>query len=181
MTFVIRHDYHAIHHSGNRYLTAIRHIVWHDIEGVGETAAEGAGSWFENSASGGSAHFGCDCNSVQQYLSLGVVAWGAPYVNEDGAHIEIEGKASWTQAQWMKHKGALDRAAWLTAHIQRRCLDSGNRIPLRLLSVADLRANRKGIVTHAVATKAFGGSHTDPGPNFPKAWVLDRARHYGVT
>ena len=45
-------------------------------------------------------HFGCDDDSIEQYLPLDVVPWGAPNANTDGIHIEQMGLAAWSTQQW---------------------------------------------------------------------------------
>src|SRR5690606_35383000 len=121
MGYKIRHDYKAVHYSGTRPKSAQKHILLHSIESTNATgAAEGAGSWFQNPASGGSTQYGCDDDSIQQYLPDRVAAWGAPYLNDTGIHIEQMGTASWNRATWMKHKGTLHRAAWLIARLSKK-------------------------------------------------------------
>ena len=174
--YTIQNDYHAVHHSGTRTDSDVKWLVLHSMESTNQTgAAEGAGSWFENQASGGSTQYGIDNNSIQRYLPDNVICWGAPGPpNDHGLHIEQMGTASWSRTQWMeKAKETLDRTAWLMA---RKSIKFD--IPLRVLTVADLKAGKKGVVTHSTCTKAFGGSHTDPGSGYPIGWVMDRAREY---
>jgi hypothetical protein len=175
--YSIRRDYHAVHHSGTRPLSAIDLIVLHDIESTNQTgAAEGAGSWFENQASGGSTQYGIDNDSIQQYLADNVICWGAPYANTNGLHIEQMGVASWSESQWKSRaKGTLDRTAWLIAKKSQKL-----GIPIRTLSDKQVRSGSKGIVTHAQLTRVHGisGGHTDPGKGYPLGYVLDLARKY---
>lgn len=176
MGYKIRHDYKAVHYSGTRPKAALKHIVLHSIESTNATgAAEGAGSWFQNPASGGSTQYGTDDDSIQQYLPDRVTAWGAPYLNDTGIHIEQMGRASWSRATWMKHKGTLSRTAWLMARLSKKY-----GIPLRTLSDAELRADKPGVVTHAQATRVFHvvGGHTDPGSGYPMDYVLELARMF---
>jgi len=174
-SYHIEHDYHAIHHSGTRPLSAVNFIVLHDMEANHpNTAAEAVGNYFEMAASGGSAHYGVDNNSIQQYLGLNIVAWGAPSTNYDGVHIEQMGLAKWSRTEWRKKaEGTLDRTAWLMAYLSKRV-----DVPLRVLSVQETRARAKGVITHKIATVAFGGTHTDPGSGYPLDDVMDRAREY---
>ena len=79
-----------------------------------------------------------------------------------------------TREQWLGlAKPTLDRAAWLLARHARRF-----GIPLRKLSDAELRAGKRGVITHRQATRVFGGTHTDPGSGYPMDWVLKRATAY---
>ncbi len=182
--YTVRNDFHAIHHSGVRRLSAIELFVLHDMEDVHYlTAAENTGRWFERMASGGSTHYGIDNNSIQRYLALNVICWGAPNANTNGVHFEQMGKASWVRETWMQQaKPTLDRTAWLLARVHKYLEARGVIIPLRKLGDDELRAHKHGIVTHRQVTRVLGGgSHTDPGSGYPMAWVVDRARHYNVS
>ena len=175
--YKIRRDYHAVHSSGSVPLSQKHLIVIHDPEGgSGTTAAETTGSWFENLASGGSTQFGCDNDTIQQYLDMGAVAWGAPYANINGVHVEGYGYAHWTRAEWMKNaRGSLDRTAWLIAHIAHQ-----TGIPIRTLTDAQMRSAGKGVTTHAQCTRVYhvAGGHTDPGGGYPLGFVMDLAKKY---
>ena len=173
--FSIRRDYHAIHRSGTRSLSAINFIVLHDMECTAEdTAAEAVGSYFQNPASGGSTNYGVDNNSIQCYLADNVIPWGAPGANTDGVHIEQMGTASWSTKEWFKHaEGTLDRTAWLIAKLAKK-LD----IPVRRLSDRQVKSRQQGVVTHAQLSRCLGGTHTDPGNGYPLDWVMSRAEFY---
>ena len=168
--YTIRHDYTALRTSGTRELSRIRLIVLHSAEAL---SAEAVGRWFADPRAQGSAHFGVDQDSIQRYLPLRAVPWGAPGVNSDGVHIEQCGYARWTRDGWLRRDEMLDRVAWLMAVLARR-LD----IPLRSLSDEELRRGERGVTTHRQCTLVYGGTHTDPGAGYPLDWVLARARHY---
>ena len=171
----IQHDYKAVHHSGNVAKGTKKVIVIHSMEvDAPNTAAEAVGSYFSRASSGGSTQFGIDNNSIQQYLSPTAVAWGAPGCNTQGIHIEQMGKASWSTTKWKTYaKGTIDRCAWLVAK-----LSIDFNIPIDHLSVSELKAGKRGVVTHYDCTKAFGGSHTDPGPHYPLNYMLEKAKMY---
>jgi hypothetical protein len=175
MSYEIRSDYRALHDSGTRSLSAIRLLCLHSIESDNlRGAAEGAGAWFEDRRSAGSAHYGVDNDSIQRYLPLDRIPWAAPSVNLAGIHYEQMGRAAWSREQWLKlATPTLDRAAWLLARHAKRFA-----IPLRKLTDAELRAGKRGIITHSQATRVFGGTHTDPGSGYPMDWVLKRAATY---
>ena len=179
--YKVRHDYRAIRNSGPRPLSAVEWIVLHDMESTNKTgAAEGVGDWFEDVRVQASTHYGIDNNSIQRYLPLTIVPWGAPGANRNGVHIEQMGKASWTREQWMKNaKPTLDRTAWMLARLNRYLSKHGVKVPLRTLTDAEVRAHKHGVTTHRQLTRALGvGTHTDPGTGYPLGWVMDRARHY---
>jgi hypothetical protein len=46
-------------------------------------------------------------------------------------------------------------------------------IPAKFITADGLKTNMEGITTHAEVTKAFGGTHTDPGPLWPR-WLFMR-------
>ena len=176
----VRHDFHAVHDSGVRDVHAIRYIVLHDGEVAdGDHAAEIIGRIFENPGAGGSSHYGADNNSVQQYLSLDRIAWGAPPLNTAGIHVEQAGLARYSRQDWLAGYIPMllrvaELLAWLYQHYG---------VPLVHLSERELRAlgpdpkRPAGIVTHAQVTEVFKQSdHTDPGAGYPLDMVLQAAR-----
>lgn len=177
MGYVIGTSFHAFHHSGTRALSSIRLVVLHDMEDVHYlSAAENTGRWFASRASAGSAHYGTDNDSIERYLPLTVVPWGAPGANTDGVHIEQMGRAAWSAAEWHKRAaGTLDRTAWLLSHLHRHLADHGVRLPIRTLTDAELKNGKAGVTTHRQLTRVLGGTHTDPGTGYPLATVIAKA------
>lgn len=166
---------HAVRRSGTRALAEVKLYVLHDMENADELkAAEETGSFFESRAATGSAHFGCDDDSIEQYLPLDVIPWGAPKANTDGVHIEQMGLAAWSTQQWFcKAAGTLMNTAWALAWLYRH---HAGAVPLRELSDAELRAGERGVTTHRQITRVLGGgTHTDPGPGYPLGYVIRRA------
>lgn len=170
---VCRRDYTAVHTSGVRPLSSVRYIVLHDEEAAD---ARSAAAWFQNPASGGSAHLCVDDKTCYRTLPNDAVAWGAPGANEHGFHIEQAGFARWSTVIWRRHYKTLQRAAFKTAvHLHLF------KLPPVFLTAADLKAGRKGVTTHAECTKAFGGDHTDPGPGWPRPLFMALVRSYYKT
>ena len=176
----VRHNFHAVHDSGVRDVHAIRYIVMHDGEVAdGDRAAEIIGRVFESPSAGGSAHYGADNSSLQQYLSLDRIPWGAPPLNTTGIHIEQAGLARYSRHDWLAGYMPMllrvaELLAWLYGHY---------RVPLVHLSDDALRIlgptprDPAGVVTHAQVTEVFRQSdHTDPGPGYPLDMVLLAAR-----
>jgi len=167
-------------HSGNYSRgrsKAIRLLVIHDGEtGEGATAAEGMGNWFANPAASGSAHAGFDTDSICTYIPDADKAWAAPGANDDGLHGELAGRAGQTVSQWkdadslrILENGAIWFAEKSIAH----------DIPVRYLTDAQLKDGKsRGITTHRQCSRVLGGTHTDPGPNFPLAYFLGRIRFH---
>jgi len=189
-SYTIRRDFAAAHHGGRRPLSAIKYIVVHDgelyLQAAGahgiDGAAEAMGRYFAGGSVAASPHFGVDNDSIQQYLDLDVIGWHCTRFNTTTVGIEQGGFAVWPAKDWQTHcAGQLDRVAWLLAHL---CRQLG--LPLVFRSAAYLRAHGAnppkaagGITTHWEHTKALcPGDHTDPGPNYPMADVIAKARRY---
>ena len=167
-------DFKAAHTSGKRPLYVIDKVVVHSTEGG---TARSVARYFTDDASGGSTQLVVDDNTCYRCLSDDEIAWAAPGANYDGFHIEQCGYAKWTATVWSKtHRKTLQRAAFKTAL---HCLRYG--IPIRFLT-ADMmkRGVKKGITTHAECTKAFGGSHTDPGAGWPRLLFMTMVRGYAA-
>jgi hypothetical protein len=49
-----------------------------------------------------------------------------------------------------------------------------------MLTTADLKAGRKGFVTHDLCSHVFGGDHSDPMPNFPLAKYIEWANEFAA-
>lgn len=159
----------AAHDSGPRPASAVRLIVLHSTEGG--TAASVAAMFHRQSATA-STHFVVDDRETIRMLPDLVVPWGAPGANYHGLHMEHCGFAKWTRAEWRSHDAELLASAEV---IGKWSFLYG--IPLQRLTVDQLKAGQRGVVTHLDCTRAFpGGSHTDPGPGFPISYLLGRAR-----
>lgn len=156
-------------------------IVLHSMEGPEEaTRAEHVAKWFSGQlapkfpAPKASAHYAVDSDSIVQMVHDRDVAHHAPGANRNGIGIEHAGKARQTRVEWLdKFSGPM---LLLSAEL---CAALCNRyvIPRQFVDAEQLRAREPGVTTHAEVTKAFGKStHTDPGPNFPMDWYMDRVR-----
>lgn len=155
--------------SGTRRLAAISLGVVHCTQGP---TALAAASWFANPRSQGSAHDVVDGNRCYRTLPPSVIPWGAPGANGRGWHLELAGFADWTRAQWLAHPALLNRGAYKLAWNGR------GLFPMVRLSRAELRAGARGVVDHKTCSAVFGGSHWDPGPNFPWDVFMTLARRY---
>jgi len=156
--------YRAAHDSGPRPASAIRLVVLHSTEGG---TAESNARYFATTAQA-STQLVIDDDECYRCVPDHVIPWGAPGVNTSGLHIEHVGFAAWSGAEWrhhvrMLHESARHTAAWCFHY----------SIPRRYVGPLGLKLRRKGITTHADASKAFTpGGHHDPGPGFPKALYL---------
>lgn len=175
--------YPAFHQSGLRPTSEIRWIVLHDEEAP---TARGAASYFTSPSSGGSAHLCVDNTECYRCLPNTAIPWGAASAqqisaNYRGFHIEMAGYAAWSAEEWEKHLNELKRAAYKTAiHCK------AFKVPVVFVTAAGLPGKR-GITTHnevSMASKrldpehAWRYTHTDPGPNFPRAHFMALTKAY---
>lgn len=162
---------------------AVNVVVIHTAETPeGEKTARGVGSWFASEMRGadgkireGSTHYGVDAKEIVGYVRESDMAWGANGTNHNGIHIEHAGRASQTPEQWADaySESMLRRSAALVADICRRYA-----IPIKRLSVSEVRAGAAGICGHVDVSRAFPAKqgknpHWDPGPNFPWAHFIE--------
>jgi hypothetical protein len=159
----------------------VQFIVIHDGEtDEGSTAAEGMASWFARDHGAGgrsSAHESADTDSICRSVADANTAFGAPGVNANGWHLEHAGRAGQTASQWDDAASRLILAngaqAASEASVRLAPLTVDKKpIPARWLTDDELRraqsdARIKGFITHRQASRVLGGTHTDPGPNFP--------------
>lgn len=163
-------EYTAVRQSGTRSLSQVGLIVIHCTQ---SNSARSSAQWFQNPAAQGSAHLVLDELECFRTLDNTVIPWGAKGANTRGIHIEIAGWAEWGRDDWMEHSDALRRAAYKAAV---HAVKLG--IPIRLLTVEQLKDGEKGFATHALCTKSFGGSHTDPGKHCPTEELMAWATEY---
>lgn len=98
-------------------------------------------------------------------------AWTMRNANPISDNLELCGFARWTRAEWLAVPGMLAGCArWLARRVEAR------DVPVRRLTLAQVRAGEPGIVAHNDWTRAMrDGTHWDPGPGFPWDTVLDAA------
>lgn len=154
----------------------VQYAVIHYTAGSeGPTSAEAGVAYDKTRPDGTSCHCFADSNTVLREVPDVDRAHAARYHgNEIGLQLELCGTAQ-TRDQWLDpvssatlRLGAKQVAEWCRDHA----------LPVRRLTVAETRAayyntagNRpKGIVGHVDCTQAYpedGGTHTDPGREFP--------------
>lgn len=149
-------------------------LVFHDMEYPERLdTAEAVAAWFAGSnAPRASTHYNHDIDSIVRSVLDEDVAWCAPGRNHNGIHFEHAGYARQTRSEWLDDygKAMLDLSGWNFARV-------GNlwNVPLKKLSVAEVSAGKRGIISHWDLTLAgiAGNNHTDPGKNFPWDYFLE--------
>jgi hypothetical protein len=128
-------------------------------------AAESLAAWTARDDIKVSWHYAIDADSAVSSVLWQDTAFAAPGANHDGMHYELSGYAEQRAKEWHDEYSTrtIDNAAKIVA---RDCLDF--LIPIKRLSVKELKAGESGICGHADVSKAFKkSSHTDPGKHFP--------------
>lgn len=152
-------------------------IVIHDMEAAeGMNTAENVGNYFATTTRKASTHYGNDVNSCVSYVDERHACYGAWGANDLGIHIEQAGYAKQSAAEWRDpySETMIDSVARLCADISRR-----HGMPLVHVGIAGVRAKTPGIVTHDDMSKGTGrGTHWDPGPHYPMAFLVERANLY---
>lgn len=146
-------------------------------------------AYFRSESAGGSAHYVIDPEEAVQAAWDSVICWHAP-PNQGSLGFEMcdipgpvpgdkPGTARWRALRrvwrWRKaeQRAMLRRTAQLVAQAA-----LAYDVPLRFLTVRQLRAGGHGITTHANVSKAFGQSaHWDPGwwPRRRFMWLVRKA------
>ena len=163
-------EFKALRESGTRNVSQIGLVIIHCTQ---SNSARSSAQWFANPRSQGSAHIVADDFECYRTLEDEEIPWGAKGANTRGFHIEIAGWAQWNRQKWLNHAQALRRAAYKGAF---HAVKFG--IPIRLLTVAQLRSGQRGFATHHQCSQAFGGTHFDPGQTFPADQFLDWTKEY---
>ena len=127
-----------------------------------------------------SSHVADDAEgNSSRMVADGLMAYHATYWNQRTLGIEQVGYSSFARAQWLARPRQLEASARWIAFWAR-----SYRIPIRRCRVAGIRYNRRGRVVAGVIVRRGVCSHAevdprnrdDPGPGYPWALVLARAR-----
>ena len=149
-----------------------RLLVVHTSEGA--TTFRSLGNFLAQSSSGVSYHVGFDDTTsaqVGEYVQPPCKSWSAHSANNEGEHgcccTPSGASSGWSRADWLARPRMLDAcAAWLR--------EEGARygIPVVKIGPDQIRAGGAGVCGHGDCVQAgLGGSHTDPGANFPWDYV----------
>lgn len=152
---------------------SVQLVVIHTTEGSARgTAAEDGAAYDQRRTDGTSTHYFHDSNSTIQCVHSADQAHAArAQGNRRGIQHELcakAGLANWSDAY---HTDMLHNAA-------RQCARDAKKwgIPVKKLSSSQVAAGVRGFCGHVEITDAFpqdGGTHTDPGKNFPWDRFLD--------
>lgn len=148
-------------------------VIWlavHTAEGA--TTAASLASYLANPNNQVSYHDVCDDSTTIQCVDYAEEAWAMLDGNSRSDQVCCTGFAAWSRDTWLLHKGMLDRIArWLAERARVR------GIPLDHIGSAGVANRAPGVIGHGDYTiGARDGTHTDPGPNFPWDYVIDKAR-----
>lgn len=160
----------------NANRTSVQLVVIHTTEGSASSqAAEDGAAYDQRRTDGVSTHYFHDSSSTVQCVRTEDQAHAArTQGNKRGIQHELCTKCGSAKWEDSYHDQMLRRAAKQAAR-------DANRwgIPVRHLTVAEVDSGVKGFCGHWDITRAFpedGGSHTDPGDNFPWSRFLDMVR-----
>jgi hypothetical protein len=123
--------------------------------------------------SGGSAHLCVDDTICYRTLENDDIAEGAPGANSHGFHIEQAGFAKWSTVVW---DGTFARSNG--PRTRPRCTASCSTYPAGVRVRVGLEKTQPGVTTHREVTKAFGGTHSDPGPFWPRRRFMRLVREF---
>jgi hypothetical protein len=103
-------------------------------------------------------------------------SWTLRSGNPWSVNAELIGFASWSRAKWLTRWRQLNRVALWLVDMHKRF-----NIPLQKITAKQYRAGAYGVIGHIDQTEAYpedGGTHWDPGPNFPYDVVIAKAKSY---
>lgn len=160
-------------------------IKIHSTEGpMSDGNARALANWFARSpANGGPGTSATDIfDPIEGILMLDhrIIPYDSgPKGNPRGSGSEHCGSVNLTKAQWLtdRAKAMLDRSARAAAQEAHR--RGWTLAQCRWLTVSEVARFVAGFCTHNDIRLALGGTtHSDPGPNFPYAWYMERVRFW---
>jgi hypothetical protein len=146
--------------------------VVRDEPGIKDLAELGA--YFDNPLTEVSSHVANDAEGNDaRYVRDGRKAWTQVAFNAVGLSIEQIGSTAYRRQNWLVNRlpQLEDTARWI-AYWHRKW-----GIPIRRAVVSGGTVLEPGVATHKQLGRP-GGNHSDPGPNYPFAYVLRLARTY---
>lgn len=159
--------------SSSRNGARVRLVVLHTTEGMMRAVAlRDWKSW------PGSSHASCDetgallSGSRDGFVDYDRASWTLRSGNPISDNLEMCAWARWSRSEWLARPALLEAAArWVAERCRAR------NIPAVWLSAAQVRAGAAGVCGHIDWTLGMkDGTHTDPGPGFPRDVVMKRAQ-----
>lgn len=159
---------------GSRGSSSVRLIVLHATEGA--QTIEALGSWFQNPSARVSSHTGIDnaqAGRIGEYVQRSGSAWTAASANPVSIQTELctpsGASAGWSVADWNARPVMLaNTAAWIAEEA------AFYGIPIVRLTPSQAQSGGRGVCQHS-DLGAWGGNHSDLGPNFPIDQVIAQA------
>lgn len=144
--------------------------VWHSTESheaAGIRDLQGIVGYWQHSTPGLGAHIIIDRDGHSAYCARPTqTTWAVQNHNTGGVHIELVGFAKFAPKTWFLRRKQLHKLArWMA------WLNLEYNIPLRF-------STAHGWSRHLDQSRAYGGSHWDPGFGFPRKFVLRLAQSY---
>lgn len=162
----------------NANRSSVQLIVIHTTEGSSHSqSAEDGAAYDGRRPDGTSTHYFVDSDTTVQCVRTSDQAHTArSQGNRRGIQYELCARAGFTAAQW-----ASDYSNKMLARAAKQAARDAKKwgIPVRHLSPSEVASGAKGFCSHHDITRAFpqdGGTHTDPGPNFPWSRFLGLVR-----
>lgn len=158
----------AARHGGSQ--SQVNRIVIHaTVSPCVRGGAMNVARYFQSSKAGGSAHYTVDPGEIVASVREGTIAYHAP-PNTSTIGIELCDPQKGPGSRWADgdHEAMLRLAAGLVRQVAKRW-----DVPLRRLTVAEVKAGKRGICGHVDVSNAFRQTdHSDPGPDFPWAHFM---------
>lgn len=157
-------------HTSGTQRSVTRIVIHATVSPCVTGGAQAVAKYFQSKKAGGSAHYVVDPREIVRCYDESAICWHAP-PNTGSIGIELCDPQKGPAARWQDddHQAMLKLAAGLVRRVAARW-----DVPLRRLSVADLKAGRHGICGHVDVSNAFRQTdHSDPGDGFPWAAFMD--------
>jgi hypothetical protein len=160
--------------SSSRGGARVRWLAVHSTEGIMRAADLRAWAAWPGSSHASADQYGHLLTPDDGFVPYDRAAWTLRNGNPVSENIELCAFAGWTRLEWAARPVLLELCAqWLADRYRAH----GGRIPLRKLTVEQVRAGWSGVIDHDDYTDATGdGTHWDVGEAFPWDVVIPRAR-----
>jgi N-acetyl-anhydromuramyl-L-alanine amidase AmpD len=163
------HAFVQAHRHGGTQTSVNRIVIHGTVSPCVKGGAMAVANDFHRTNRDASAHYVVDPDHIVQCLTEHTVGFHAP-PNTGSIGIELCDPQQGAPARWQDagHDAMLRHAAQLVRDVAARW-----KVPLVRLSVADLKAGRRGLCGHVDVSNAFHmTNHVDPGTAFPWAHFM---------